>query len=77
MYISIREEIEDEYGFEITDDRLKMKGNILAIKCQQVIRNYQEDFQTAYVEDDGWIAFQALWRGHGCRWKYPFFTFKN
>ena len=77
MYISIRDEIEDEYGFEITHGRLKMKSNILAFRCQQVIRNYKEDFQTAYVEDDGWIAFQALWRGHGCRWKYPFFTFKN
>ena len=77
MYIYMRKEIEDEYGSCAVNDRLLLKSNMLATKCQEVLDDYQRDFQTAYVDDEGWIAFQALWRGHGCRWKNPFFTFKD
>ena len=76
MYIYLRQELEDAFRICEDDHRIKQKGNILAWWCSGEIDEFVEDFQTAN-EDDGWIALQALWRGHGCRWKYPCFTFKE
>ena len=80
MYIYMRKEIEDEYGSCAVNNRLLLKTNMLATKCKEVLDDYQRDFQLAYTEEEssnGWVYFQALWRGHGCRWKNPFFTFKD
>ena len=69
MYIYLVKYIEEELGFFRCN---RSKENVLAIKCLEVIDEYQHTLNEVYDNNkEGIIAFQALWRGHNTRWEYP------
>lgn len=69
MYIYLVKYIEEELGFFSCN---RSKENVLAIKCMEVIDEYQHTLNEVNDNNkEGIIAFQALWRGHNTRWEYP------
>ena len=80
MYIYMRQTIEEEYGFVaaryFAEDRSKKKYNVMAVICSGELDSYQQDLWLS-EDNEQWVKFQAIWRGHNARWKNPYFTFKD
>ena len=74
MYIYMRNENEKS-GSNATATEKEL---VMAVYLAEQLTLYMDDFiEYDDSKHNGIVKFQALWRGHNCRWKNPFFTFTD